>query len=207
MIRRDHARIALALLLIASIVALAWAAGAGHATTFDEALMRGAAAIPDAVAGPVTRLGDTIVRIAIAAVAAAALLLARDRAGAGFAAGAVIGGGLFNASLKAVFARPRPDLLPHLDIVNSSSFPSGHAAGAMVLAATLAIVAIRHGASRSMVWSLALVFSALVGISRVALAVHWPSDVLAGWASGALWMLVCVLLLDRCARSRHAGPR
>lgn len=187
----------LALVLVAFAVAQGWMAGV------DGALLQAAAPIGDRWMAPITTLGDTVVRFAIAAVTAGALWLARDRAGAGFVIGAVVGGAAFNALLKSLFARPRPDLLPHLDVVTSLSFPSGHSAGAAVLGGVLAVAAIRHGAARGAAWALAALFALLVGVSRVALAVHWPSDVLAGWASGALWVALCAALLDSADRRHH----
>lgn len=96
------------------------------------------------------------------------------------------GGTLLNLALKQIFAAPRPDLLPHLDLVNSYSFPSGHAAGNMVFFGALAMLGGRRSAYVAM--GLAI---ALIGISRVWLSVHWPSDVLAGWIEGLGWLALC----------------
>lgn len=98
----------------------------------------------------------------------------------------VAGGTLLNLAAKQIFAAPRPDLLPHLDLVHSYSFPSGHAAGNMIFFGALAML----GARRS-VYVLMGAAIALIGISRVWLGVHWPSDVLAGWIEGLGWLALC----------------
>jgi undecaprenyl-diphosphatase len=102
----------------------------------------------------------------------------------------VISGTLLNLALKQVFAAPRPDLLPHLDIVHTYSFPSGHSAGNMMVFGALALLAAR----RRVYWGAAMLI-ALIGISRVWLGVHWPSDVTAGWIEGLGWLAFCAIWL------------
>src|SRR3546814_17008129 len=90
---------------------------------------------------------------------------------------------LLSSALKAVFLRPRPDLVEHATAVYSSSFPSGHAMTASVVYLTLAAVMIRvETRSRRKLYlpSLAVMVTLAVGASRVYLGVHWPSAVLAG---------------------------
>ena len=96
------------------------------------------------------------------------------------------GGTALNLILKQIFAAPRPDLLPHLDIVHSYSFPSGHAAGNMMMFGALAMLARRRGGY----WAAGMMI-ALIGASRVWLGVHWPSDVTAGWIEGLGWLALC----------------
>ncbi|RJG53919.1 PAP2 family protein [Sphingobium terrigena] len=133
-----------------------------------------------------TAIGDTIGRLAILALVLPALLLWHRRADALWLALMMAGGTALNLILKQIFAAPRPDLLPHLDIVHSYSFPSGHAAGNMMMFGALAMLAGRHSAY----WA-AGVMIALIGISRVWLGVHWPSDVTAGWIEGLGWLALC----------------
>lgn len=175
---------------------------AGRLAGTDQALMLLAERGPSGVAWWITRLGDTATRFAIAGLAALVLFVARDGVGAAFIAVTVLGGAMFNTALKSLFARPRPDLLPSLDLVHSSSFPSGHAAGALVLAGALAVVAIRHGARMQWMWALAALTAGAVGVSRVMLAVHWPSDVVAGWCAGGVWLILCAGLLARLDGTR-----
>ncbi len=96
------------------------------------------------------------------------------------------GGTLLNLGLKQVFAAPRPDLLPHLDIVNSYSFPSGHAAGNMMLFGAIALLI---GSRAAYVMAGAIIL--LIGVSRTWLGVHWPTDVVAGWIEGLGWLAFC----------------
>ncbi|AMK18342.1 MULTISPECIES: phosphatase PAP2 family protein [Sphingobium] len=131
-------------------------------------------------------IGDTVGRIAVIIAAIALLLWRGRRSGAQWLALVMAGGTLLNLGLKQIFAAPRPDLLPHLDIVHSYSFPSGHAAGNMMLFGALAMLAGRRGD-----YLLAFMAIALIGVSRVWLGVHWPSDVLAGWIEGLGWLFLC----------------
>ena len=107
---------------------------------------------------------------------------------------AVGGAVVLNYFLKLGFDRPRPELVPHLTTAYQTSFPSGHsmssAATYLILGAMLARVQPRL---RLKVYSLALAIfiMVLVGFSRVFLGVHWPTDVLAGWAAGAIWAILC----------------
>ncbi|WP_294134580.1 phosphatase PAP2 family protein [Sphingobium sp.] len=133
-----------------------------------------------------TAIGDTIGRLAILALVLPALLWRHRRADALWLALMMAGGTALNLILKQIFAAPRPDLLPHLDIVHSYSFPSGHAAGNMMMFGALAMLAGRVSAN----WA-ACVMIALIGISRVWLGVHWPSDVTAGWIEGLGWLALC----------------
>ena len=116
---------------------------------------------------------------------------------------AVLGGLLLSTLLKAGFDRPRPDLVPHGSIVTSASFPSGHSTLSAVVYLTLgALIARFRPDPRVKVYVLMLAagIAFIVGVTRVYLGVHWPTDVLAGWAIGAGWALFCwciALLLQR----------
>ncbi|MBU1463347.1 MAG: phosphatase PAP2 family protein, partial [Alphaproteobacteria bacterium] len=88
--------------------------------------------------------------------------------------------------LKLVYDRPRPDLVEQLVSVQTPSFPSGHAAGNMMMFGALAMLARRRGG-----YGAAGMMIALIGISRVWLGVHWPSDVTAGWIEGLGWLALC----------------
>jgi undecaprenyl-diphosphatase len=87
---------------------------------------------------------------------------------------------------KMLFARDRPDLLDRLVEVTSLSYPSGHAANSAI---TFLALALAFGGGRALLL-LALTSTFLIGLSRIALGVHWPSDVVGGWAFAALWLLV-----------------
>ena len=110
---------------------------------------------------------------------------------------ALAGNGLLNRSLKALFGRARPPGADPSWAETGFSFPSGHSSGAVVAYGLLAYTALRllparwHGAS--LVAAVALVWS--IGASRVFLGVHFASDVIAGFASGGVWLLLCIGVL------------
>jgi undecaprenyl-diphosphatase len=107
---------------------------------------------------------------------------------------AVIGALLLSFALKSFYSRPRPQLVPHGSHVYSHSFPSGHAMLSAATYLTLGMFLARMVARRQLQFlavGLAMTITVAVGVSRVYLGVHWPSDVLAGWALGATWALLC----------------
>lgn len=111
---------------------------------------------------------------------------------------AVIGGALLSQLLKGLFSRPRPDLVPHGSYVYFTSFPSGHSMLSATTYLTLGALLARLQKRRRLkiyVLLLAVMVTVLVGISRVYLGVHWPTDVLGGWTAGAVWAALCGLLM------------
>jgi undecaprenyl-diphosphatase len=104
------------------------------------------------------------------------------------------GGELVSTVLKLFYHRPRPDLVPHGMEVFTASFPSGHAMMSAIAYLTLAILMARVDRNprvKALVLSLGVSITLLVGISRIYLGVHWPSDVVAGWCVGAAWASLC----------------
>lgn len=124
------------------------------------------------------------------------LWLLRMRQAALYLLVAIGGGLLLSLALKAGFHRPRPDLVSHGAMVYTSSFPSGHSMLSAVVyltgGAMLALIH-RRRAVRLYILGCAVLATLLVGVSRVYLGVHWPTDVLAGWAGGAAWAALCWL--------------
>ena len=113
-----------------------------------------------------------------------------------FVLAAILGGLLLSLALKSGFDRPRPELVSHGSLVYTSSFPSGHSMlSAVVYLTGGALLAVVHHARRTRVYLIgcSILATLLVGVSRVYLGVHWPSDVLAGWAAGAAWAAACWL--------------
>lgn len=107
---------------------------------------------------------------------------------------ATIGGTALSEGLKLGFSRPRPDLVAHIVETTSMSFPSGHAMLSAATYLTLGALIARTQPKRRLrgyVIGVALMLTVLIGISRVYLGVHWPTDVLAGWCLGAAWALAC----------------
>jgi undecaprenyl-diphosphatase len=112
----------------------------------------------------------------------------------------VSGGTVVSYLLKSHYDRPRPELVPHLSIVYTSSFPSGHSMMAAVTYLTLAVVLARAHARRRVKTyfiGIAALLMIAVGLSRVYLGVHWPTDVLAGWTAGTVWAASCWLVARR----------
>lgn len=146
-----------------------------------------------------TALGGVGVLLFISLVAIGYLLLDRRFRAALFTAVAVSGGQLLSTVMKIGYARPRPDLVPHGAIVYTASFPSGHAMMSAVTYLTLAALFGRvqpEPRLKAYFLFVAALLTLLVGISRVYLGVHWPTDVLAGWTAGAAWALLCWIILS-----------
>jgi undecaprenyl-diphosphatase len=117
-------------------------------------------------------------------------------------------GAVFCWLLKLGFDRPRPDVVSRLSAVYSASFPSGHAMMATVVYLTLGGLLTREdraAGGKVAVLGWTMLICALVGSSRVYLGVHWPSDVLAGWAVGAFWALLCWMIAEWLDRRRPAA--
>ena len=111
---------------------------------------------------------------------------------------AVISGVLLSQTMKWAYARPRPELVPHGAEVYTASFPSGHAMMSAIVYLTLGALLARTQSGQGVkayILSVAVILTVLVGTSRVYLGVHWPTDVLAGWALGGVWALFCWLAM------------
>jgi undecaprenyl-diphosphatase len=96
--------------------------------------------------------------------------------------------------------RPRPDVVPPLQTVYESSFPSGHAMNSAIIYLTLGAMLMRIARGRvakGYCMALAVLATFVVGVSRVYLGVHYPTDVLAGWIVGLAWASVCWLVERR----------
>ena len=145
-----------------------------------------------------TTLGGTTVLVLVIAGSAAFVYLKGAHRMALVILGATTSGSLIVTLLKGFFERPRPTLVDHLVIEHSASYPSGHAANSAIVYLTIAVLFSRVEDSlrtRLFVLSVALLLTLAIGISRVALGVHWPSDVLAGWMFGTCWACLWALLV------------
>ncbi|MEP9352923.1 phosphatase PAP2 family protein [Xanthobacter sp. KR7-65] len=145
-----------------------------------------------------TALGGTGVLTLLTLLVLAFLTMTRKRHAALLVAFSVAGGTLLSQILKWGFDRPRPDLVPHGMSVYSQSFPSGHAMLSAVVYLTLGALLARTQARTGVkvfLLASAAILTVIVGISRIYLGVHWPTDVLGGWALGAAWACSCWLLM------------
>ena len=139
-------------------------------------------------------------------IAAAGFLVAARKWGmAVFVILAIAGGGAAANLLKWMFVRARPDLVPHLVSVDSASFPSAHAMNSALTFLTLGVLLSRTQKDRRVkayLMGTALFLTLIVGFSRVYLGVHWPTDVIAGWAVGAAWAILCSMVAARLQRRK-----
>jgi undecaprenyl-diphosphatase len=155
--------------------------------------------------GTVTHLGD-VATLTVLVIAVALLLVLRGRRwlALGWAA-ACAGNGVLNQSLKRLFERVRPVHEHGYALADGFSFPSGHTSGSVVVYGMLAYLAMRLLPARwhlpSVLAAAALAFT--IGCSRVFLQVHWASDVLAGFASGSAWLVVCVVSVEMLRHYRR----
>lgn len=109
----------------------------------------------------------------------------------------VLIGRVLSVAQKYWIARVRPDIEPHLVVVKTSSFPSGHATSSMIFYLSLALALTAKTRWHRAAAAGAIILSVLIGLSRVMLGVHWPSDVIGGWAFGMLWVLLTLRLAQR----------
>lgn len=145
----------------------------------------------------ITSFGGTTGLLLVSTAVILFLLISRRAWTALFVLIATGGGALLGQILKLFFERPRPDVVPHLVHVDSASFPSGHTTTSAIVYLTLAALLARttkRRAERFYIVGVALLLTGLIGISRMYLGVHWPTDVLAGWTVGLAWALSCSIL-------------
>ena len=218
---RDELRLMVAaIVLVATTVAFFMLVGqvmAGDTQQFDERILKSLRRADDPaqpvgphwlkiIAEDITALGSaTVLGLAVLAVVGFLVLQGMYK-NALFVLCASVGGWFLNDLLKSMFARPRPSIVPHLRDVWSLSFPSGHALTSAVVYLTLGVLLMRFEERRLVKWyciSIAMSATALVGLSRVFLGVHYPTDVLGGWLIGLCWALV-FWLVER-ALERRAG--
>lgn len=208
--------IGLAVVMIGAVLfaELARAMVAGRTREVDEGILRWMAAngspSVDTFMLEVTALGARLVVWMVVMVATAFLLLNRHRWSAALLWVSMLGAGLINMVMKEFFDRPRPDVFPwRTPHVGNASFPSGHAMTSIVIYGTLGYLLGRlmpTKATRNATYALAALVILLVGGSRLYLGVHYPSDVLAGFMTGAAWAFTCGLGMEAVRYFRRRRP-
>jgi len=153
-----------------------------------------------------TALGGVLVLSLMCIFVCVYLWLHRQPKLAIFLAISVALGMALNTVLKSVIVRPRPDIVPHATDAALSSFPSGHAMMSTVVYLTLGALLSLSTSDRRikfyiLFWSVFLPL--IVGISRLYLGVHWPTDIIAGWIAGATWSLLCLAVYHRFINDNH----
>jgi len=196
-------------LLLWGFLALASEVMEGDTTTLDTTILRALrkADDPSRLIGPawlqgvvldLTALGGpTVLWLVVLSVVGFLLLQARYHTAVVVMATAA-SGDVLNFVLKNLFLRPRPDVVPHLrDVSGTTSFPSGHAMESAIIYLTLGAILMQLAERRlTKIYccAAAMGLTFLVGLSRVYLGVHYPTDVLAGWIVGLFWASLCWLV-------------
>jgi undecaprenyl-diphosphatase len=193
----------------------------GSTATFDRSIILLFRSGSDNVSGPIgppwvremardiTALGSVAVLGIVSFVVVAYLLLAKSAAAALLVLVSVLGGVTINSLLKLQFARPRPDFFVPAAKVFTASFPSGHAALSAITYLTLAALLARTTVNRRLRYyfvAIAVALTFMIGVSRVYLGVHYPTDVLAGWCIGSAWALICWAIMTRLQHQGQIEP-
>lgn len=170
----------------------------------DPADPLGSAQLEEAVRD-ITALGSFTVLTLVTLAAVGFLTVLKRYGEAGTIAFAAIGGQALSETLKAYFDRPRPDFVAHIVETTSASFPSGHAMMSAAIYLSLGAMLARVQTKRRLktyIHVIAVLITVLVGMSRVYLGVHYPTDVLGGWCLGAAWAILCWSVLAWMTRDK-----
>lgn len=202
------AAVALGLVLLVGLAVDRWSFAFDHAILVSLRAWGGPSWLPR-VAKDVTALGGGVILTLVVIAVTGLLLVQRLWLTALAVLAASISGGMAVDAIKAWAGRARPDLVDHLVTVTNASFPSGHAANSATVYLTVAALStqvLRQSAARTYTVVVAVLLVGAIGLSRIYLGVHWPTDVLAGWSFGTLWALAWWWATER-ARASIGGER
>ncbi len=158
----------------------------------------------------ITSLGSATVIVIFTIIIVGYLLLRKKYYWMWLVIIATIGGALLVWGLKEFIGRTRPEIVTHLLKENSLSFPSGHSMMSAIVYLTQATLITKIEESRKVriyIISTALFLTMLIGISRVYIGVHYPTDVLAGWIAGISWALLCWYVASLLERGKNESAR
>lgn len=180
---------------VSVFAAMASAVRTGITQSFDETVLQWLAQhrapLLDEIMLEITSLGTGLVLIMIALIASLFLWLTRHRWSVYVLLFGIVGGKILNTLLKVIFERQRPSVVEWVTQVHSASFPSGHAMSSMVVYGSIAYLVARLEPAprlRRTIWATAAVLILAIGVSRMYLGVHYPSDVIAGFVAGFAWL-------------------
>jgi undecaprenyl-diphosphatase len=189
-------------------IIVAWAVNKGVTQKFDEELLlapRDPADLSKTLGPPwleeigrdLSALGGVAGLCLLIVIVCGYLLICRKYRALALVLAATLGGLVLNGLLKERFDRPRPTVVPYKSQVLTSSFPSGHSLNSAVIYLTLGSMLsslVERRRLKVYFLSVGLLLTILVGLSRVYMGVHYPTDVLAGWCAGLSWALLCSLV-------------
>lgn len=192
---RPIAPLALTLAGLAIVwAAMLWLGGTGADRTILHAIYTAGAPLR-VIAGVVTHVGAYLTLLGFTLLGAIAVLARGERRRALLLAVLVTTGPLLVELQKGWFGRLRPHDQEHLVAVQSYAFPSGHSANSLLILLSLALLVVEGPRARKVAVAGALLIAFMVGLSRMVLGVHWPSDVVGGWALALFWLLLWSRLL------------
>ncbi|WP_394704120.1 phosphatase PAP2 family protein [uncultured Cohaesibacter sp.] len=198
---------------LVGFAAIAYLVSTDATTVFDHSVMSYFIELGETVSplGPpwveeifleLTALGGGTVLTLVALLVLVGLFITHQRGAALTLIATLFSGTIIPYGLKFLFDRPRPDLVAHLDRTFTASFPSAHATVSMIYWISIATIIARfidHASLRRFIYYSAFSLVIVIGLSRIYLGVHWPSDVIAGWLLGLSWAAFCWLLANRFA--------
>jgi undecaprenyl-diphosphatase len=216
----ERATLLTILLGVCGFIAVAYGVSAGITQHVDESLLRAPRdpEDPAKTLGPgwleeagrdLTALGGIAALCLLTAAVGGYFLICEKYRALALLVAATVGGLLLSTLLKERFHRPRPEVVPHKSLVMTSSFPSGHSLNSAVVYLTLGSILAGLVERRRLTvyfFGVAVLLTLLVGVSRVYVGVHYPTDVLAGWCAGLAWALTCSLVA-RWLQTRGAVER
>jgi undecaprenyl-diphosphatase len=161
-------------------------------------------------AAEITALGGYPVVAVMVASVIGFLVVSRKYGPALYTALSIGLGALVGHILKLAYSRPRPEIVDHLVNTHTPSFPSGHAMVSAIVYLTLGSLILRLVDDlrlRVYVLFMAVLLTMMIGVTRIYLGVHWPSDVVAGWAMGAAWASLAWLVVSMLRIYRRRNRR